>query len=182
MGCSGSGKSTLARILREILSLPHIELDSLFHQPNWTPLEQTEFVAAVEDAIAHCPQGWIVDGNYNSALGDLLQSQATHVLWFDLKRSHVMYRVIRRSITRALTREELWNGNRERWRNLFNWDPEKSIIRWSWTRHSAYHDRLVKDCADAPAHQKWIRLSHQRNVDQLISKSRMAGVSYFESL
>jgi len=178
MGCSGSGKSTLARHLAQLLSLPHIELDSLFHQPNWTPSEKSEFVSVVEDAIANCPKGWIVDGNYNSALGNLLVSQATTVLWFDLKRSQVMYRVTRRSITRALTREELWNGNREHWRNLFKWDPEHSIIRWSWTKHRSYHDRLARAAASAPAAQKWIRLSNQKDVDRVVSQCRNSGVTY----
>jgi adenylate kinase family enzyme len=175
MGCSGSGKSTLARHLAEALSLPHIELDSLFHQPNWTPLEQSAFVAAVNEATAQCPDGWIADGNYNSALGDLLESQATTILWFDLKRSQVMYRVIRRSLTRALTREELWNGNREHWRNLLKWDPEASIIRWSWTRHGLYHDRLSRAAATAPISQQWIRLSRQSDVDRVIRQARSAG-------
>jgi adenylate kinase family enzyme len=180
MGCSGSGKSTLAGLLAEILSLPHIELDSLFHQPNWKPLEQSEFVAAVEDAISRCQHGWIADGNYNSSLGDLLEGQATTVLWFDLKRPQVMYRVIRRSITRALTRTELWNGNREHWRNLFKWDPEDSIIRWTWTRHGSYHDRLSRASANAPAGQQWIRLSSQSDVDRLLHNYRAAGLAHFQ--
>jgi len=176
MGCSGSGKSTLATHLAKALSLPHIELDALFHQPNWTPLEQSAFVAAVNEAIAQCPDGWIADGNYNSALGDLLESQATTVLWFDLKRSQVMYRVIRRSLTRAITRAELWNGNREHWRNLLRWDPEASIIRWSWTRHGAYRERLTQSAATAPAGQTWIRLHSQTDVDRVITQARSAGV------
>jgi hypothetical protein len=32
------------------------------------------------------------------------------------------------------TREELWNGNREPWTNLYSLDPEKNIVLWAWTR------------------------------------------------
>ncbi len=45
-----------------------------------------------------------------------------------------MGRVIRRTLRRVFTREELWNGNREPWTNLFHPKPEKNIIVWAWTR------------------------------------------------
>ena len=40
-------------------------------------------------------------------------------------------RVIRCSLWRLITREELWNGNRQRWRNLFRCDLEVNIIVWA---------------------------------------------------
>jgi hypothetical protein len=41
-----------------------------------------------------------------------------------------MYRVIKRSIARALDQEELWAGNREDWRR---WLRPSHLIRWAWS-------------------------------------------------
>jgi hypothetical protein len=41
----------------------------------------------------------------------------------------------KRSPTRRVAmRTELWNGNRERWRNLWSTDPEQNIVLWAFTR------------------------------------------------
>jgi ABC-type glutathione transport system ATPase component len=39
-GTSGAGKSTLARRIAERLDLPYLEMDALFHGPDWTPRAQ----------------------------------------------------------------------------------------------------------------------------------------------
>lgn len=172
LGCSGSGKSTLSRRLGNLLDLPVIELDSLYHQPNWVEADPDDFRESVAKGLATHSSGWIVDGNYNSALGDLVLAQATHVYWFDLPRNTVMKRVIWRSIRRVVTRQELWNGNRERFTNLFSWDPHKSIIRWSWTRHAQYRERLFDASENKPVQQTWIRLTSQSHVEQALIKIR----------
>jgi adenylate kinase family enzyme len=38
VGSSGSGKTTLAAQIARCLGAPHLELDSVFHQPGWEPL------------------------------------------------------------------------------------------------------------------------------------------------
>src|SRR6266508_2350063 len=93
VGNSGSGKSTLARALAAELGVAHIELDAIYHQPGWQPLPAADFRARVDAATA------------------------TGV-WLDLPRHAVMRQVIWRTLRRAMLRAELWNGNRERWRNL----------------------------------------------------------------
>ncbi|WP_143465627.1 AAA family ATPase [Kribbella sp. ALI-6-A] len=64
IGVAGSGKSTVARALSERLDAPHIELDAIFWQPNWTKLDEDEFAARVAAATATGP--WIADGNYSA--------------------------------------------------------------------------------------------------------------------
>ena len=58
-----------------------MELDSIYHQPGWTPLSDDEFRARV--AAATEPETWVVDGNY-SVIRDITWSRADTVVWFDL--------------------------------------------------------------------------------------------------
>ena len=138
VGCSGSGKTTLAASLARTLGTIHVELDSIYHQPGWSPLTDDEFRARVMEATE--PDTWVVDGNY-SVIRDITWSRADTVVWFDLSYLTVMARTVRRTVRRVLTREELWNGNREPFSNLWSLKPEKSIIAWSATRHRVYRQR-----------------------------------------
>jgi adenylate kinase family enzyme len=120
VGNSGSGKSTLARALATRLGVPHIELDALNHQSGWQRLPAVEFRERIDTATA--AGGWVVDGNY-SAVRDLVWARADTVAWLDPPRRTVMRQVVWRSVHRVAMRVELWNGNRERWRNLLTRDP-----------------------------------------------------------
>ena len=150
VGCTGSGKTTLARKLASQLNLQHIELDALFHQANWTPTPSGEFQSKVSMAIDRAEAegvGWITCGNYLSVSDLLHHRKADCVIWLDLPRSVVMRRVIGRTVKRALIRQELWNGNREKISNLYHWNPERNIIRWAWTKYpevrSDYETKLT---------------------------------------
>ena len=37
VGAPGAGKSTLASQIANVLSVPYVQLDALFHGPGWTP-------------------------------------------------------------------------------------------------------------------------------------------------
>jgi adenylate kinase family enzyme len=170
VGCSGSGKTTLARSLARSLRVPHIELDAIFHQPGWTPLDDDTFRARVEQATA--APGWVVDGNY-SVVRDIVWQRADTIAWFDLHYALVMGRTIRRTIQRAVTRQELWNGNREHWSNMFSWRPEKSMIAWSATRHGDYRRRYN----DAELDPRWASLDFVRLRSQRQADAFLAGVA-----
>ena len=133
IGSSSSGKTTTARSLAERLGLPHLELDSVYHQPGWQPLEDGEFRNRVREFIAQ--DGWVVDGNYTShGVAQLVWPAADTIVWLDPPKRTVMGRVVRRTLRRVITRQELWNGNREPWTNLYSRDPYRNIIVWAWTR------------------------------------------------
>ena len=157
VGNSASGKSTFGRRLAAALSLPYIELDALNHQPNWTELSPDELREAIVGALDGAPDGWVVDGNYVGKVGTVVADRAEAVVWFDLPRRVVMRQVVTRSFARAWTREELWNGNRERWSALLHPDPRRSIIAWAWTEHASYHQRYV-DLSDQRRDLRWLRI------------------------
>jgi adenylate kinase family enzyme len=111
-GASGAGKSTLGRALSSRLGLPFIELDALHHGPNWTAASAEELRAQLA-ATLDDERGWVVDGNYDSKLGTLLWDRAELIVWLDLPLLSKFWRLAKRTTRRLLSREELWNGNRE---------------------------------------------------------------------
>ena len=170
VGNSGSGKTTIAAALSEALDVPHLELDGVFHQPDWVPLEEAEFRRRVAEFVA--APSWVADGNY-SAVRDLVWARADTVIWLDPPRHRVMRRIIWRTLRRTALRAELWNGNRERWVNLVRADPMESVIAWAWTRHHVYRRRYELAVADtANAHLAFVRLRASGEVAALLDRVR----------
>lgn len=150
------------------LELPYLELDALQHQPDWEPLPDTEFLDRVCRFIEQ--DGWVVDGNYFSVVtGPAIWPAADTVIWVDPSRAVVMRQVIWRTLKRAGLRKELWNGNREKARNLFRWDPHKSIIRWSWTSYRVVRDRYEASMGDKRwRHLEFVRLRSQNDIARFL--------------
>ncbi|MCK9875937.1 AAA family ATPase [Frankia sp. Ag45/Mut15] len=157
VGVSGSGKSTLARRLAATLSVPHIELDELRHGPGWVP--RPTFVDDVDAATA--APTWVVDGNY-SAVQDLIWARADTVVWLDPPRWLAQWQLLRRTAGRLLLRRRLWNGNRERWRDLPRADHP---IRWSWRRHPIYRQRYGERFAAPGPGQTYVRLRRRHEIE-----------------
>ncbi|MFA5552318.1 MAG: hypothetical protein WDA03_11970 [Trueperaceae bacterium] len=150
-GTSGSGKTTFARALARALHLPYTEIDSLFHGPGWTP--RPEFVADVTTLTQQTE--WVTEWQYHQ-VRPLLAANAQLLVWLDYPRSLIMWRVIKRTIRRWATREELWNGNRERnlWRSFTD---REGIIRWAWQTHRLTGER-VRELEAAAASPTIVRL------------------------
>lgn len=169
VGSSGSGKTTLARTISDRLSLPHLELDAVHHQPDWQPLPPDQFRAAVQPLVD--TDAWVIDGNYRSAgIQDLIWERADTIIWLDLSRLTTMRRVTARSIRRSATREVLWNGNREQWTNLVHPNPEINIVLWTWTRYDKTRRRYEDDSASPRwSHIDWIHLRSQHAIDEFVT-------------
>lgn len=167
VGNSGSGKTTLAAAIAAALGVPHLELDAVFHQPGWQPLEPELFRARVAEFAGQ--DGWVTDGNY-SGVQDLVWQRADTVVWLDPPRRVVMRQLIARTLRRMITREELWNGNKESWRYLFCLDPDRSVLVWAWTAHRKYAQRYAEAQRDpANQHLAFIRVPDRRAADRLVA-------------
>jgi len=168
VGTSGSGKSTVGAALAARLGTDFLELDSVFHQPGWVPLPREEFRRRVAAVVAG--ERWVIDGNYTSQVKDLVWARADTVVWLDLPKRTVMRQVIWRSFWRAAARTELWNGNRERWRNFFSLDKEQSVIAWAWQTHAAKRAKLEAAMADpGNSHLRFVRLTSSGAVRRFLS-------------
>lgn len=121
-------------------------------------LPDDEFLAAAERATRG--PGWVVDGNYPQVVMEgPVWERADTVVWLDLSRRTVMRQVVLRTLGRVLTRQQLWNGNREPFSNLWSLDPERSVIAWAWTRHRSAAARYAAAMADPRwRHLRFVRL------------------------
>jgi adenylate kinase family enzyme len=167
-GTSGSGKTTLSAALAEALGVTCLELDGLYQQSNWTPLEIEEFRARVESFVEQ--PGWVVDGNY-SHVRDILWPLASTILIIDLPKRVVMTRVIKRTFLRIMKRKELWNGNRESWRNVLSHDPMRNIILWAWNSHEKYHEILPREAREIVGIDRVIVLTSAREVREFLREA-----------
>jgi adenylate kinase family enzyme len=135
-GTSGVGKTTLGAELARRLDVPFIELDGLHHGPNWAEPPAEVFRARVRAAMDAAPDGWVIDGNYMSKLGDTVSAAADTIVWLDLPLWVMFPRLWRRTMHRIRNDVELWSGNRETWRDQFA--SRETIFFWSVQRLYRY--------------------------------------------
>ncbi|MGB3639176.1 MAG: adenylate kinase [Rivularia sp. (in: cyanobacteria)] len=142
IGTSGAGKTTLSRKVAQKLNIPHLELDSLFWQPNWEILPADIFCHRVEKSLMG-NNSWIVDGNYTK-VRDIVWGNADTLVWLDYSFPLVMSRIIWRSFHRVVTKQQVCNGNYETWQKLFS---KESIILWAlqtYRRRKKEYPLLIK--------------------------------------
>jgi len=164
-GPSGSGKSTLARRIGAALSVPVVELDALYHGPSWASAPTESFRAAVGSALDAHAHGWICDGNY-SIVRDVVLARADAIVWLKLPFHLVTAQLLWRTVRRAWTREALWNGNHETWRQSFA--SRQSILLWGVTHWRAHFRVTAAGIAAHGAHLPRIELASTRDVRALV--------------
>jgi adenylate kinase family enzyme len=171
VGTSGAGKTAMAKRIASALDLRCIELDRLHWEPNWEALTVTnpdEFVRRVDAATSG--DAWVCDGNYG-LVRELIWRRATHVIWLDYSRAVVMYRVIKRSVARALDQTELWAGNREDWRR---WLRPSHPIRWAWSTWQDRRARFEELLNGAQyRHLAVVRLRNPRDAEKVIDQLKI---------
>ena len=135
IGPSCSGKTTTARRLAAVLGVPYVELDALHHDAGWAEAPAEVLQARVTAALDAARDGWVVDGTYFGKLGSLVLDRADTIVWLDIPFRTAIRRVLWRTVSRAVRREELWNGNRESLRLALSRD---SIVLWVLRTHRGF--------------------------------------------
>lgn len=165
VGCTGSGKTTVARTLARMLEAPHVELDSLNWEPNWTAAATDVFRQRTRDALTG--DSWVVDGNY-SALRDLIWPRASLLVWLNLPYRVVSWRLLWRTLRRVFTKEELWNGNREEFRTQFL--SRDSLFRWQLDSFGRIRRNMPESIAQPEhAHLEVVVLRSAREVREWLA-------------
>ena len=160
VGTTGSGKTTVAAELARRLGVSHVEMDALYWGPNWTSPPAEEFEARVKEAVR--ADSWVLDGGYG-VVRHIVWSRATSLVWLDLPLRTLMVRLVRRTVSRAVTGEELWNGNRESLRAAFL--SRESLLLWA-LKSFGRHRRQYPVHLERPefAHLGVVRLSTPKAV------------------
>ena len=174
IGPSGAGKTTLSMQLSELLSIPHTELDSIYHQANWQPIDTKEFKKRV-NAIAKQPE-WIFCGNYFSALGLDFWQQADTIIWCDYSFFLAMGRLFKRTLKRTVTKQELWNGNRESF--YTNFFTKESIFVWmigSLKKQKKRYGAIFSE-PDTLAGVRLVRLRNPRETRAFLKKTQLSSL------
>ena len=167
VGTSGSGKTTLAKKLSKILKIKDIELDALFWKENWVQSEQGEFREKIQNAIKN-EKGYVIHGNYNK-VKDLTWGNVETVIWLDYSRFIVMWRVLKRTISRMITQEELWSGNKETFKNSFL--AKDAIVLWAWNTYKKRREQYSLMLKENPFKIKeFIVLKKPREAEALLKK------------
>jgi adenylate kinase family enzyme len=164
IGTSGAGKTMLGREIARRLNTVFIEIDAIQHQAHWTKATVEELRAGIEAQIGGRDL-WVIDDTCRRELGDFVSRRLDVILWLDLPLLLKLGRLCRRSWRRVRTREVLWNGNVETWRDVF-------VGKDSVLVHAALaHFRHRRTFPARPDAQKIVRLRTPSEVERWLSST-----------
>jgi len=166
IGTSGAGKTTLGRELAKRLGGVFVEVDAIQHKANWAKATREEIGTGIRAALSG-HTSWVIDGICEREVGDFVSGQTDMIVWLDLPLGLKLVRLLRRSWRRMRTREVLWNGNTERWRDVF-------VGRDSVLIHPIRtHFRQRRRNLARPDTQKICRLRTPRDVERWLANLRI---------
>lgn len=129
------GKSTLAKAIAARHSLEYIETDAIHHMPGWQPRPFEGTRDIVVGRIESARQGWVIDGNY-AELRPYVLPQVDSAIVIQLPFRVLFWRIFKRTVSRAWSREVIHGGNRESWRLTFA--SRHSILCEIWQKRHRF--------------------------------------------
>jgi adenylate kinase family enzyme len=166
VGVTGCGKTTTALRLSRLLGVPHVELDALHWQPDWVMTETQTFRQSVLQALSG--PAWVTDGNYSKAR-DLIWGRADTIVWLDYALPVILWQLTWRTLRRVITREELWNGNRETLRGAFT--GKDSLFQWALQTYPRYQKTFPQFFASPEnAHLQVIHLRSRWETERWVKE------------
>ena len=161
IGPSGSGKTRLAGELSARLQVPHVEIDALFHGPNWESVPLDVLRERVAEATS--ADDWVSDGTYHQLIGELVLERAETIAWLDLPVRVILWRLLRRTYVRKKHDVELWHGNREGpWRETLRY------LVWPAFKRAFENRRKLPALFARHPHLRVYRLRSDRSVQEFV--------------
>ena len=166
-GATGSGKTTLAFELGRRLGLAVVDLDAIRHANGWDSTPWDEFREQLTKRLDGHTEGWVTAGSY-SAIMDVYLSRADTLIWVHLPWRVSFWRLLKRTISRAWSREEYYEGSpaRESWRQSFF--SRQSILLWSITHHRSGVRNIRARIAALPESVRVYELRSAKQVEALV--------------
>lgn len=161
-GVTGSGKSTAAERIAAVSGLPLTLVDELTWLPGWVPVDADEQRRMIGDITRG--ERWVLDSSYGAWL-DLVLPRAELVVGLDYPRWLSLSRLLRRTVSGAITKEPRCNGNVESWRSMLGRD---SIIRWHFRSFARKRSRMRAWAAD-PGMPHVVLVRHPRELDAWVA-------------
>ena len=157
-GVTGSGKSTAALAIAERTGRSATLVDDLTWLPGWVPVEASVQREVIGEIVAG--ERWVLDSAYGAWL-DLVLPRAQLVVGLDYPRWLSLGRLVRRTVSGALTGEPRCNGNVESWRNMVG---RNSIIRWHFASFARKRERM-RAWAASPDGPSVLLFRHPRELE-----------------
>jgi adenylate kinase family enzyme len=128
--------------------------------PDWVQRPKPEYRSMLTERLAG--DGWVFDGNLGSNR-EITLPRIDTLIWLDYSRRVVMSRLLKRTVRRAWTREEIFSGNTESWRLSFA--SRDSILLFACKAYGGYRERYRQLFDDLPEHvQHPIQLTSPRQA------------------
>ena len=142
-------------------------MDALFWGPDWTQSPDDVLRARVADAV----QGdrWVIDGNY-SRVQPIIWDRVDTVVWMDYPFRTVLWQLFWRTLSRVISKQELWagTGNTERWGNAFA--SRDSLFVWLMTSYWRRRRKYARAVASTEnSHIKFVRLTSRSQTRNWLS-------------
>ncbi|MEM9346954.1 MAG: adenylate kinase [Planctomycetota bacterium] len=164
VGCCGVGKSTLARRIAARTGQRYVNADEIFWLPGWVQRPKPEYRRMLTEMLSG--DGWVFDGNIGSNR-EIALPRIDTLIWLDYSWGTTMSRLLRRTVRRAWTKEEIFSGNRESWRQSFA--SKESILLFAWGAYGDYRTRYQQMFADLPEHISYaVRLTSPRDAETFV--------------
>jgi adenylate kinase family enzyme len=128
-----------------------------------------EFEQALERDLDNASDGWVSDGSYSQVMHVYL-SRADAIIWLHLPWRVSFWRLLKRTVRRALNQERLYNpdGPHESLRMSFL--TRDSILWWSISHHRTAVRNYRARIAALPPHVRVYELKSTREVAELLSR------------
>ncbi len=157
-GVTGSGKSTAALAIGARTGHPVTLVDELTWLPGWVPVEAARQREVIGEIVAG--ERWLLDSSYGDWL-DFVLPRTQLVIGLDYPRWLSLGRLVRRTVSGAITKQPRCNGNVESFRKMVD---RSSIVRWHFQSFARKRDRM-RAWADAPDGPEVLLFRHPRELD-----------------